>query len=287
MIYAKVQFNAAGDVVAATAGVAGASGLSGGGRDALVLSVLGIGLKSLPNTISAIVNDAIFLMMGIGVFAILKERKKYRELLGDKFILGIVLSITILTLFIILPSVSFFYGADRLFFQLLIFTAPLFVIGVMKLSKIIKKPSWKPAIFLLLIISLFVVGNHLQYHFYGIPYSSEYDNTGSIRGELFIYDQEVVASQWLDNYSNADMKIYADSIGGSRLMLGNIDIYRARGINFEKNRTIPDYLYLGYVGTREGKVYETLDIISNWFNFNYLFQGKSRIYDNYYAEVYQ
>ena len=156
----------------------------------------------------------------------------------------------------------------------------------MKFSKIIKKPHLKPAIFLLLLISLFVVGNHLQYHFYGIPYSSEYDGTGSIRGELFIYDQEVVASKWLSNYSDADLKIYADSIGGSRLMLGNIDIYRARGINFDKNKTIPDYLYLGYVGTRDGKVYETLDVISDWFNFDFLFQGKSRIYDNNYSEVY-
>ncbi|MBI5459805.1 DUF2206 domain-containing protein [Methanobacterium sp.] len=287
LIYAKVQFNAAGDVMAATAGIAGGGGAGiGGGRDALVLSVLGIGLKSLPNTISAIVNDAVFLMMGIGLFAIFRERKKYRDILGDKFILGILLSITILALFIIVPGVSFFYGADRLFFQLLIFTAPLFVIGVMKLSKIIKKPHLKPAIFLVLLISLFVVGNHLQYHFYGIPYSSEYDSTGSIRGELFIYDQEVVASKWLGNYSDADLKIYADSIGGSRLMLGNIDIYRARGINFDKNKTIPDYLYLGYVGTHDGKVYETLDVISDWFNFDFLFQGKSRIYDNYYSEVY-
>ncbi|MDY9923100.1 DUF2206 domain-containing protein [Methanobacterium sp.] len=287
LIYAKVQFNAAGDVMAATAGVAGGGGAGiGGGRDALVLSVLGIGLKSLPNTISAIVNDAVFLMMGIGLFAIFRERKKYRDILGDKFILGILLSITILALFIIVPGVSFFYGADRLFFQLLIFTAPLFVIGVMKSSKIIKKPHLKPAIFLVLLISLFVVGNHLQYHFYGIPYSSEYDSTGSIRGELFIYDQEVVASKWLGNYSDTDLKIYADSIGGSRLMLGNIDIYRARGINFDKNKTIPDYLYLGYVGTHDGKVYETLDVISDWFNFDFLFQGKSRIYDNYYSEVY-
>jgi len=288
LIYAKVQFNAAGDVVAATAGIAGgaSSGGVGGGRDALVLSVLGIGLKSLPNTISAIVNDAVFLMMGIGIFAVILDRKKWRGILGDEFILGILLSVTLLALFIIVPGVSFFYGADRLFFQLLIFTAPLFVVGVMKFSKVIKKPHWKPAIFLVLLLSLFVVGNHLQYHFYGIPYSAEYDNTGIIRGELFIYDQEVIASQWLDNYSQDDLKIYADSIGGSRLMLGNIDIYRARGINFDKNRTIPDYLYLGYMGTREGKVYETLEVISDWFNFSFLFQGKSRIYDNHYAEVY-
>jgi len=288
MIYAKVQFNAAGDVVAATAGIAGgASGGAGGGRDALVLSVLGIGLKSLPNTISAIVNDAVFLMMGIGLFAIFRDHKKWRKILDDEFIVGILLSITLLAMFVILPGVSFFYGADRLFFQLLIFTAPLFIIGVIKFSNIIKKPQWKPAIFLVLIISMFMVGTHLQYHLTGTPYSAEYDSTGSIRGENFIFDQEVIAAQWLNQYSDPNQKIYADSIGGSRLMLGNISIYRPSGINFETNKTLPGYIFLGYVGARQGNVYETLDVIGDWSSFNYLFQNKSRIYDNYYAEVYQ
>ncbi|BDZ68510.1 hypothetical protein GCM10025860_19580 [Methanobacterium ferruginis] len=286
LIYAKVQFSAAGDVVAATAGVAGGSAAMGGGqRDALVLSVLGIGLKSIPNTISAIVNDAIFLVMGIGLLTLIKN-KTCKKILDKEFILGILLSIILLALFIVVPTVSTFYGPERLFFQLLIFTAPLFIIGVIKISKLIKKPNWKPLIFLLLLLPLFMVSNHLQYHFYGTPYSAEYDDSGMVRGELFIYDGEVIAAGWLNSYTNSSSNIYADSLGGSRLMLGILDINKPRGINFATNRTIPDYLYLGYMGAREGKVYETLDIVGDWTEFNFLFTGKSKIYDNYYAEVY-
>jgi uncharacterized membrane protein len=288
LFYANVQFNAAGDVIAATAGVAGGTGIVGGGtRDSLVLSMLGIGLKSLPNTISAIVNDVIFLLMGIGLLTIIQDYRKRKNFMDTSFILGILLSITILALFIIVPTVSKFYGPERLFFQLLIFTSPLFVLGVIKLSKIIKKPHWKPLIFLVILLSLFMVSNHLQYHFYGIPYSVEYDTSGSVRGEQYIYDQEVIASQWLNDYTSKDLKVYADSIGGSRLMLGNMNITRPSGINFKKNKTIPSFLYLGYIGARQGKVYETLDVIGNWTEFNFLFSGKSKIYDNYYAEVYK
>ncbi len=289
LFYAKVQLFAGSDVITTTAGVASNSGaLLGGPRSSLVLNVLGFGLKSLPNIISTIVNDSIFLLMGIGLLTIIFNFREYLNKIGDEFLLGIVISMSLLIIFLTLPFVSNFYGPERLFFQVLILIAPLFIIGGSKISKIIKKPHLKPLIFLILLISLFICSNHLQYHFNGIAFSSEYDSQGMIRGENFIYDQEIQASSWLNNYSSPDVKIYADSIGYSRLMLGGNNIKRAKGINFNNITTYAynGYIYLGYEGTNKGIAYETLDYLGKWDDFPKLFSEKSRIYENAYSRIY-
>jgi uncharacterized membrane protein len=289
LFYAKVQLFAGSDVLTTTAGVASNSGtLLGGPRSSLVLNVFGFGLKSLPNIISTIVNDSIFLLIALGLLTILFKFKQYLYKIGEEFLLGIIISMSLLLIFLTMPFVSNFYGPERLFFQVLIFIAPLFIIGGFKISKMIKKPHLKPIIFLILLISLFICSNHLQYHFYGIAFSSEYDSQGMIRGENFIYDPEIQASSWLNNYSIPDVNIYADSIGYSRLMLGGNNIKRAKGINFNNITTYPynGYIYLGYEGTNNGVAYETLDYLGKWEDFPKLFSEKSRIYENAYSRIY-
>ncbi len=288
ILYANVQFFAGADVVA-SASVATSAGDAGNSstRDALVLSVLGIGLKSLPNTLSAVVNDLIFLIMGIGLVNLLFNYIKGNKLFDSGYTLGIILSIGMLVMFLVFPSVSLMYGADRLFFQLLVFTAPLFILGVITVAKRIKKPSWKSVIFLILLTSLFITSNHLQYHFAGIPYSSEYDNTGLIRGQNYIYDQEIVGASWINQNGLKSLNVTTDSVGGPRLMLGGFDLSRGQRIIFDKqNTTMPGYLFMGYVNVREGNLYKTLDITGRWENYYYIYQNKSRIYDNSYVNIY-
>ena len=181
VLYAKVQFLAGSDVIQSTvAATATATGAGGGNyafetsREGTVLSILGIGIKNLPNFIAVIANDLIFITIGIGLLTLIGKYRKilmnktvyiYDEIksLDSKLVLAGIVSFTLLALFIILPSVSFFYGSDRLFFQLLIFTAPIFIFGTFKiaeiLNKVIKKPDLKVALILVLLIFLF----HLQY----------------------------------------------------------------------------------------------------------------------------
>jgi uncharacterized membrane protein len=285
LLYAKVQFNAGADVVSATAAATDTAAATAP-RDALVLSVLGIGLKSLPNTISALVNDLIFVTIGLGLISLIINIRKCVDFLGGPYIFGSVVAVSLLAAFIIFPVVSVMYGADRLFFQLLIFTAPLFLLGVFQFCKTIKKPNWKPYIFLILLISLFIVSNHLQYHMVGIPYSSEYDSSGIIRGVNYMYDQEIVAASWLNMYSVRDMNIFADSVQGSRLMQGNVSLKRANWINYDRTKNITGYIFMGYSNVQEGEFYKTLDVTGKWSDFPYLFENKSLIYDNYYANIY-
>ena len=288
ILYANVQFMAGADVVASasTATSAGDAGNSAT-RDALVLSVLGIGLKSLPNTLSALVNDLIFLIMGLGLISLIFKYRKKEKLFDSGYTLGIILSIGMLVMFLVFPSVSLMYGADRLFFQLLVFTAPLFILGIIAISKKIKRPSWKSAIFLVMLISLFITSNHLQYHFAGIPYSSEYDTTGLIRGQNYIYDQEIIGAQWINQNGLEEYNVTTDSVAGPRLMLGGFDLSRGQRIIFDKqNTTMPGYLFMGYVNVQEGNLYKTLDITGKWKDYYHIYQNKSRIYDNSFVNIY-
>jgi uncharacterized membrane protein len=281
LLVAKVQFVAGSEVATTLAATVASDTTNVASRAVTVTSMFGIGLKSIPNLIAVVVNDLIFLAMGLGLLTLLRNLQEKKRCNG-RFIVGILTSIVLLALFVILPYASFFYGSERLFLQLLVFTGALFILGCISATKIIKKPTWKTALLLLLLISLFFVNNHLQYHFYGIPYSSEYDTTGITHGENYMYNGEIATGQWLSNYRWDDVPVYTDAIGVSRLSMSNLE--GLKGINFKK-QTIPGYLYLGYFNIHEGKFFETLDLTSNTTKYPYFFENKSLIYQNGYSEV--
>ncbi len=306
VLYAKVQFLAGSEVIQSTvAATASATGAGGGSvafessREGTVLSILGIGIRNLPNLIAVIVNDIIFVTIGIGLLTLLvKYRKivKHRTVfiyegirkLDLKLVFAGFLSLTLLAMFIILPSVSFFYGSDRLFFQLLIFTVPIFIIGVFKiaelLNKVIKKPDLKIGLVLIILISLFICNTHLQYELTGIPFSPEYDKTGITRGELYIYDGEIATAKWIGNYRVDDTNIYTDAVGFERLSMGNVNT-NVVGINFN-NKTINGYLYMGNANVKEHKFYDSIDSQVKVQNYTFFFTNKSRLFDDGYGQIY-
>lgn len=306
LLYAKVQFLAGTVVIQSTVAATVAATGTGNetldfinGREGTVLSVLGIGIKNVPNFIAVVVNDLIFLTLGIGLLTVLakysriilkKSAKLYDDmkLLDARLVMGAFLSIFLLAMFLLLPSVSFFYGSDRLFFQLLIFTVPLFIVGSFKIAqlmnKVIKKTDLKVGLILVLLISLFICNTHLQYELAGIPFSPEYDKTGIIRGELYIYDGEIATARWIENYHYDDINTYSDAVGLTRLYITDPQ-FKFIGINFN-NKTINGYIYMGNANVNEGKLYDTIDTQVRIQKFNYFFSNKSRIFDDKYGQIY-
>lgn len=305
ILYAKVQFLAGSEVIQSTlAATVAATDSSNGalgfvnGRESTVLSVLGIGIKNVPNLIAVIVNDLIFATIGIGLITMLvsyhktlKDKTKllYNEIiiLDSKIVLASLLSFMLLAMFLLLPSVSFFYGSDRLFFQLLIFTAPIFIIGTLKIAKlinkIVKKPDFKMIIVMVLIFSLFICNTHIQYEFSGIPFSPEYDKIGTPRGELYIHDGELAASKWIENYHYDDIRTYSDAVGFTRLYITDPK-FKFVGINFN-NKTINGYIYMGNANINEGKLYDSIDTQVTIKKYSYFFINKNRIYDAGYGQI--
>ena len=281
VLFAKVQASAGAQVLQSTI-----SASATGDRGDYVLGVLGIVLKSVPNTISVIVHDLIFVTMGIGLLTVLWNYKKFIKQIDPEYIVAIVVSIILLVMFLALPYISVAYDAVRLFFQLLIFLAPVFIIGTMKIAKIIKRPKWDILIILLLLLSLFSCATYLQYHFYGEPYSQNYDANGLVRNEAYIYNQEVIGATWLkDNYMD-NYTTYSEGRGLIVFLTAYGNDSTKMNLNnsfFSWNKTVnKGYIYLGYLNVNKNEVlpvYTNLNI-QNMSNYSNLFLRKDKIYDN-------
>ena len=291
ILFANVQFSAGAQVVqttitAATAGsgnVSATTSALAGSRGDYVLGILGIKLKSIPNTISVIVHNLIFATILIGLLAIARHFKYYLTKFGAEFLVGVVLSIALMVSFVVLPYISVAYDAARLFFQLLIFLAPVFIIGAIAIAKLIKKSKWSVAIILILLISLFSCATYLQYHFYGMPYSATYDKDGIIRGETYIYQSELAGVNWLKDNRLDDLSIYSDERIGARFNIADFRPKNASSSFFISNKTVDSgYIYLGKVNIDKKQIYQIYEdiLILNLNDYKHLFTGKERIYDS-------
>lgn len=277
---AKVQFEASSYVVGSTID---ATGLGSHLKDEAVTSVLGMGIKSLPNLIAVAFNDIIFMAIAAGfvfiVLGYLKSKKQFPFKFEGEYILGVVIAILLLVSFISLPYLSVAYGAQRLFLQLLIFLAPIFVVGVLLTAKTVKVPKLGPWILLVLILCIFTSGTYLQYHLDGVQYSPYYDKDSNMYNEHFIYDQEIASAAWLKNYNMGDIGIQADGIGNSRLMLG----YVTEIPNFKNSSVM--YVYLGYANVNKQLIYNNVNYPVKITNFNLFVNGKNKIYDDGGSEI--
>ena len=280
VLFAKVQASAGSQVIQST--IAGTSG----DRGDYVLGVLGIVLKSVPNAISVIVHDLIFVIIGVGLLTILRNYKKFTKKIDPEYIVAIFVSIILLVLFLVLPYISVAYDAVRLFFQLLIFLAPVFIIGAMKIAKIIKRPKWDILIVLVLLLSLFSCATYLQYHFYGEPYSPDYDANGLVRNEGYIYNPEVIGATWLKDHYMDNYTTYSEGRG----LIVFLTAYGNESTNMNLNNSIfswnktvnSGYIYLGYLNVNKNEVlpvYTNLNV-QNMSNYSSFFLRKSKIYDN-------
>lgn len=287
ILFADVQANAGSQVVQTTIASSAENATSfASNKGDYILGILGIKLKSIPNTLSVIVHDLIFVTIGIGLLSIIRNYREYIKKIDPEYIVAILVSVVLLVLFIVLPYISVAYDAARLFFQLLIFLAPVFIIGAVRLAKIIKKPKWDVLILVVLLISLFSCATYLQYHFLGMPYSPDYEKHGLVRNEGFMYNQEIVGAEWLKNNQMDNLTIYSE---GRQLLVflraygKDIKDIQINNTYFDWNNTVNNrYVFLGYRNVNEGqvqKVYTRLEFqdIRNYLN---LFSGKDKIYEN-------
>jgi len=286
---AKVQFASGAQVLGRTVQITAGTGLTSalvGTRGAYVLGILGVVLKSLPNTVSVIVHDLVFATILVGLFAIIRRFRHYQEKLSSEFILGIIISLALLVLFVALPYISIAYDVARLFFQLLIFLAPVFVIGGIFIARFLKKPEWDVYLLLILLICLFTCVTYLQYSLLGEPYSSDFENNSIVRQGNYIYDSEIVSAQWISQNKVDNFTIYSDGREVSRFLTAygtNITSENINSSYFGWNKTVDTgYIYLGYVNVNNGKLIDMGDdfIRVDMGPYLFLLDGKSRIYDN-------
>lgn len=285
---AQIQAHDAASALNNTAMLASQSGLMGA-RENSVSNVLGMGITSNPQLMSVLVNDAIFLIIGIGLIAILWKYKFYKEKIEIGFRIGCVFSVGLLAAFVLIPQISYEYGATRLFLQCLVLLAPLFVIGSNEITRIIKRPNWNVVLMLIVLISLLICSTHLQYHFSGIPTSVYYETNGTPKGEYYIYDPEIQSAKWLNVYGEKNLMVYGDAVAVTRLRLGY------RNVNytnyFASNTTILNnsYVFSGRTNIKENIVYKKIGdkyVLGDLRDFENIFKVRNLIYDNGWANIF-
>lgn len=274
------QYTAASDTFSATSVGSGLDVTAQ--KDSKVLALFGIGLKSLPNAISAIVNDLIIFIMGIGFLSLIWNYKSCKKRIKSSYIWGMIMSPLVLTLPLILPNLSIIYDIQRIFLQLIVFLGPLFLIGIGFITKKINKENLKPWIVLIILISLFSCSTYLTYHFAGESYSPYYEKNGSLRDEHFIYNQELNSALWIKNNSFNNSGTLSDGIVFWRLVY--VD-YPFSNIN-TKNTNPNYYIYLGYTNVKNGLMYPKAENPKNITDYPYLFINKSKIFDNGGSQVF-
>ncbi|MCD4844712.1 MAG: DUF2206 domain-containing protein [Methanosarcinales archaeon] len=249
-------------------------------RNTAELNVVGKGLEqaSIPNLISVLVHDAIFLTIGIGVLSILVY-KTYKKRFETEYYIGVLTYIGLLISFVALPFVSKGYGGTRFFLQTLVFLAPIFVIGGNTIAKLIRKPGLDVMILLILLISGFSCVTYLTYHWYNIPASPDYENDGPNRDEYYIYDRELISATWLKTHGQPNSKVYKDFHASKRLLL-------AYGLNnpfkyaMLTNKSSDGYIYLTHVNVNDKEVYSNYRTSTNISDYSGLFENRWIIYNN-------
>lgn len=254
-------------------------------------SIVGIGIANIPNFISVMVHDIIFILIGVGALSIIFRR---RDDISREYTAAILISMSLLASFIILPFVSRGYGGTRLFTQMLVILAPLFIMGVHEILVVLRRESLKVPMALTILLILFLCVSYLNYQFAGIPYSYAYNSEGERRYEAFIFTSEVTAAGWLSS-KGENLTVNTDKFGYSRILQG---FYHPPKLNTEffTNETKRErgYIYLRWTNVNRGLVFLDspgapprfvkgklkMDNVESIAEYNDIIKDKNRIYDD-------
>lgn len=185
---------------------------------------------SLVMQISGLIQRFTFLVIGIGGVSVL-ARKEQRIKYSGYTILAVA-CLASLAAMIILPIVSTAYAADRLYLQVLVILAPIFIVGCQaifdgiglvwtyfaRLSRFLVRgyrPQYMPPKFSLLTIFIgvilvgqFLSSSSLYQELLGLPGREIFDKKSVNYMGYYVYDSEVIAADWLGMNKAKKLPIY-------------------------------------------------------------------------------
>jgi len=268
---------------------------SGEARQPGILAAVGVGIRTLPQEVRDYTYDLLYVIIGLGVLAMLFEREKKLYRNGYAFLA--LASVIMMVLMFVIPYFSH-YGILRLFQSTLVLLAVPFFIGVFAILKRlnITRQRYILSVVLLILLVQYAGSSLLTDQAFGIPNSIVLNRSGASWDTYYIYNQEVVAAQWLKNNEVGTPNVTADSGGLYRLLAAgvssNIIAFGAPG-----SRTAP-YVYLQYANVLGFFGYINVTSTGLVTQFTYtsspqvvnqvstLFNNRSKIYENGKATIY-
>lgn len=180
---------------------------------------------------------------------------------------------------VILPAISKYYGAGRVYFQMMVPLSIFFVIGGITVSRYLKsRPYW---VILAVLVPYFMCTTGALGQVFGYPRTITLSSEGFIYSSQYISDADSHAAKWLKEYSDAGTMIYTHEHDRSVLLSqGPIPHPKTSQIipKYEKDGKIDGYIYLG--GS---------ELVGGRFITEYpdIFAEKSKIYSNGDSEIYR
>ena len=276
----------------------------------------------IPETISVVIHDITFILIGIGVLvALIKFKDKKIDL---DYSIMMAIALLLLAAMIALPYVAKGYSAIRTYTQVLVLLAPAFFLGGEAASRYFR-PRLRITIITGVLLLQFLCATFLIYQFFGIPYSENLNTSGSRYDIYYVSKQETVAAEWLCKQNAGDLDIYGDAYIGMRFQMMGQDIHSQFHLNmndlggppwdFNLVSTYSDqrikvnsgftaysggkkvgeepvegrYIYLRHANVVNGLIYEgkSTEAAVAIGEYSYLFDTRDKIYTNGAAEVYK
>jgi uncharacterized membrane protein len=261
--------------------------------------LLGLGIGNTPTTwvnlLGRVWAYAAELLLVVGyLLVLLKPKIKFEK----TYLVILSICMLLLILSIVLPSFAARLGMSRLYQIILIFAAPLMVIGTYSISDFIFKSKKNASIILSLIILIpfffFQTGVFYelsQSQSYSIPLSryrfdaSEYSSLGLLE------TTDVFGVQWLSLYQlNGSAKIFSDNTADSILVRGGYGLFpvsRTQGIisnvtMLEQN----SFMYLRYYNLKFNLLPDASGELNTTDYYNLQLTGASKVYSNGYCDIY-
>jgi len=260
--------------------------------------MLGLGLEQAQSTlqlVSRIVAYITQFFIAVGFLALILQRKK-KDFDFEYFILFSA-NIAILAMCILLPNFASTLQMTRFYHILLLFLAPLFTIGCTEFLGFAskrKRQFYGLAFTTTLLVAYFLFQTNFMYEVTGspswsLPLSRYRLGIRLYSNFYFVTEHQVSGATWLTQHVDSNSTIYADSsVLFSLLSYGAIHRSRLRALTNASNPSIGEFVFLGELNVRYGKViaggasydmWNTTDALTSPF--------LSAIYSNGNCEIYQ
>lgn len=274
-------------------------------RQESVSKMFGIGIESVPSFINTISHDIIFILIAVGIIAMLRKFKYYEESgYQREYLLSAFIFIGLDIALIVVPYISKQYATGRPFVTSLFLLAPAFVIGGEIALKFVRRVKWADMLLCLLLILQYSCILYVPYHLFKMPLSPYYETSGPGRDQFYIYDSEISGAKWLYSSGEPPSVIYGDWRAWTRLSLAagsDMDLFQVGFIDEDiwdndfktigrftkKKMETGDYIYLRHANVANNLIYLDAQKTHNMEAYEHVFYDSNKIYTNDSSAVYK
>ena len=196
---------------------------------------------------------------------------------AEYLMLSIVCCILLVTS-VILPLLSKYYGASRIYFQMMVPLSIFFVTGGTMVSRYLKsRPYW---VILVVLIPYFLCTTGMMTQVFGFPRAITLNSEGPLY-HMYIHDGESYAAKWIGKYGKEEIQMFGTGhVKHILLSQGRIQYSRTAELisSYEKDKKIDGYIYLRYSDLSDGGLI---------VKYPDMFAEKSKIYTNGSSEIYK